>query len=120
MYRFPEGFDGGFLLGKTLELVCFSANQVCLHFNDNVLIVIEEAFSYRQINNGDKAEVVQEVPVKDSNLMQLLEQTVSDVLTNTDGTLTLRFGNGDVVRCFAAATNYECYHIWNGDVHVVL
>lgn len=120
MYKFPFGFDGAFLVGRTLELVCFSANQVYLHFDNHVKIVIESAFSYRRHNSGKTTECVCEVPVSSSDLMQLLEQKVTTVHADRDGNLTLAFANGDIVKCLATLPNYECYHIWNGDSELTI
>jgi hypothetical protein len=47
MYGLPKDFDGGFLVGRTLEMVCFSENQMALHFGAEISITIESAFSYR-------------------------------------------------------------------------
>lgn len=120
MFKSPNGFDGRFLLGRTLELICFNSSQVYLHFDARVKIVIESAFSYERLASKDKTVDIHEVPVKQSNLMQLLEQKVSGVTTEKDETLTLTFESGDVLRCYATLPNYECCKIWNDEVVVII
>jgi len=120
MFKFPDEFDGSFLLGKTLEMVCFNTSQVYLHFDERVRIMIESAFSYHRRENSDETEIINKVPVKKSNLMQLLGQKVSGVQTDNDATMTLKFENGDIVKCYATFPNYECYHIWNGTTEVII
>jgi len=61
MYGLPEDFDGTFLQGRELEQVCFSRNQVYLHFGDQVEIMIEGSFSYEE-TPGLAAPIESKVP----------------------------------------------------------
>jgi hypothetical protein len=46
MHGLPKDFDGSFLVGCTLELVCFAEYQVNLHFGDKSCISIFSAYAY--------------------------------------------------------------------------
>ena len=112
MYGLPQDFDGKFLIGRTLEQICFNANQISLQFDADVAITIESRYSYQ-----DAAPAVStptsSVPALQSNLMQLLGQTVERVEGTSDGTLSLLFTNGHRLRCFDDP-HYESYKIRNG------
>ena len=113
MYGLPKDFDGSFLVGRTLETVCFAQFQVYLHFDANITIGIESAYSYR-------TDQVVDVPVQESNLMQLLGSTVSAARGDETGTLSLLFSNGDRLQVFDTTKQYESYTISYGDQVIVV
>src|SRR5262245_30928410 len=113
MYGLPKDFDGGFLAGRTLEMVCFSENQMVLHFGGEVSITIESAFSYRD------AQVVN-VPVHESNVMELLGSSVSGAQGDADGTLSLIFDNGQSLKVYDTTQQYESYSIAYGDKVIIV
>jgi hypothetical protein len=113
MYGLPKDFDGSFLVGRTLELVCFSQNQMSLHFSDDITITIESAFSY-------KIDQIVDVPVQQSNLMELLGSSVSVAQGDENGTLSLLFDNGATLKVFDTTKQYESYTIsYGGKVIIV-
>jgi hypothetical protein len=119
MYGLPENFDGSFLIGKTLEMVCFNVSQLYLHFSNHIIITIESSFSYRDADSQSLARPIN-VPVKESNLMQLLGHLISKASGDQDGTLTLVFDNGEVFKCFDSSKNFESYQIKYGDQLIVV
>ena len=105
MYGLPADFDGKMLLGRTLEQVCFSANQIALHFDGDVSIVVEGELLHQGPNlspNGPS-----QVPIQTSNLMQLVENAVTEVIAEKNGTLYLSFGNNHALKIFDNLRNYE-------------
>jgi hypothetical protein len=113
MYGLPKDFDGSFLVGRTLEMVCFNQNQVYLHFDSDITITIESAFSY-------KTEQVIDVPVQESNLMEMLGSTVSVAQGDANGTLSLLFNNGEALKVYDTTKQYESYTIaYGGKVIIV-
>ena len=118
MYGLPKEFDGKFLVGRTLEMVCFNQNQVYLHFDAKVTITVESAFSHQ----GARGEAIRliELPVEVSDLMVLLESSVSDVEGSKDGTLSLFFDNGHILRIYDDSPQYESYKIENGDAVIIV
>lgn len=110
MYGLPSDFDAKFLFERTLEQICFNQNQIALHFDDNISIIVESAFSHDGNQPPSETRVI-EVPVSHSDLMQLVGFSVSDASGDKDGTLTLVFDNGHVFRCFDTSPKYESYKI---------
>ena len=113
MYGLPKDFDGSFLVGRTLEMVCFNQNQVYLHFDANTTISIESAFSY-------KTEEVVDVPVQESNLMEILGSAVSIAQGDANGTLSLLFNNGDTLKVYDTTQQYESYTISYGHKVIIV
>src|SRR5262245_33308849 len=99
MYGLPEDFDGMFLLGRELEQICFTKNQVSLHFGEQIEITIEGSFSYEEAPRAITA-VVSRLPLRQSDLMKLLGAVVSGVRGTREGTLQLDFDNGHRLSCF--------------------
>ena len=106
MYKLPYNFDGSFLIGRILEQVCFNLNQICLHFDNNVSIVVESSFSYQYLDCEQNCQLI-DVPVLKSDIMQLLGEQVSHVSGDEKGTLSLIFDNGHIFRCYDTSTQYE-------------
>lgn len=119
MYGLPENFDASFFVGRTLEMIRFNANQIYLHFDDHMTITIEGSFSHQHARSSTNPQVVS-VPVKQSALMQLLEQKVISVSADRDGTLTLVFDDGQIFTCYDQSANYESYQIKHGDEVIVV
>jgi primase-polymerase (primpol)-like protein len=113
MYGLPKDFDGSFLVGRTLNLVCFSQNQMSFHFDDDITITVESAFSYKT------AQVV-DVPVQESNLMELLGSAVSVARGEADGTLSLLFNNGQTLKVYDTTKQYESYTITYGGKVIIV
>jgi hypothetical protein len=91
---------------------------VYLHFDRQVTIKIEGEFSH-QAGAVQSGAGLMRMPVSESRLMGLLEDSISSAAAEGSGTLVLVFDNGHVLRCFETA-GYESYEIKNGnDVLVV-
>lgn len=113
MYGLPVNFDGSFLVGHTLEMICFNWNQIYLHFDNQLTIKIEGEFSYGP-RLGDELDVKPvRMPITESKLMHLLERSISQATGNENGTLTIIFDNGHTLRCFESP-GYESYEIKRG------
>jgi len=106
-----------FLKAKQLELICFAAYSIYLHFDDKIIITIEGAFQHSI--QGNKTQSLKcTFPLVGSNLMRLLTQKVKEVRNQSDGTLELDFSNGDVLIIYGDNGPYEAYHIKHGE-HVI-
>lgn len=108
MYGLPPDFDPQPLVGRTLEMVCFAAYQLFLHFDGAVLISVGSAYSYPD-------EQRHTLPVSTSALMALIGQAVTGAEGTTDGTLSLQFATGETLRIFDNSPVYESYSIAFGD-----
>jgi hypothetical protein len=118
VYGLPENFDASFLVGQTLEMVSFNANQLYLHFSGHITITVEGTFSYQNVSFQSAQPI--HVPVQESNLMQLLEHTVSQASGDRNGTLSLAFDNGQIFQCFDSSKGYESYQIKIGEKVIVV
>ena len=114
MYGLPKDFDGSIFVGKTVVLVSFSVNTIHITFEGDVSITLQSSFEYRDSAQQTDDVCTQQVPVKESRLMQLAGRIVERVETNTDGTLTLHISGGHLLRCFDDSPNYESYSITHG------
>ena len=76
MHGLPADFDGGMLRGRALEQICFNQNQVALHFDNDVGIVIESSFLHQTEDRLSTQRAVH-VPVSTSDLMGLLGSSVT-------------------------------------------
>jgi len=117
MYGLPKDFKGEFLVGRTLELICFAQYQVNLHFDENVSIVVESALSHQESSNSAIRRV--KIPVAQSDLMVLLGHSILKAFGDDEGTLTIEFDNGRVLQCFDQPA-YEAYHIIQGEDEIIV
>ncbi|MHB8755297.1 MAG: DUF6188 family protein [Candidatus Acidiferrales bacterium] len=118
MYGLPANFDSSFLVGRNLEMICFSSSQVYLHFDDQVTITIEGEFSYQLQRSEPDVQAIH-MPIMESKLMHLLEHSISEAAGDGNGTLTLVFDNGHVLKCFEAS-GYESYQIKHGAARLIV
>ena len=119
MYRLPRDFDPAVLVGQRFEQVCFSENQLWLHFDARIKIGIESSFTCRSRLSPINLTVMK-VPVSESNLMQLLGKTITKASGNEDGTLSLVFENGDELQVFDDSSEYESYRIVVGTREIIV
>lgn len=113
MYGLPKDFDGSFLVGRSLEMVCFAQYQIYLHFDENILITVASAFSY-------KDDFVVAVPVRESALMELVGSSVLAATGDEDGTLSLLFNNGQTLKVLDTSKHYESYTIAHGSNEIII
>lgn len=108
IYGLPQDFDGSFLVGKELEMVCFCQVQLYLHFAGKIIITVSSAIS------RDDGQII-DVPIEYSNLMRMIGLLVASAEGPTDGTLTIHFENGEVLKVYDNSPNFESYSITYGD-----
>jgi hypothetical protein len=111
MYGLPDNFTADFVVGRVLEMICFAKHHVTLHFDGNVSVTIRSAFS---VTTGQQVCMVV-IPCNESNLMQLLEARVIEAAGTTDGTLTMNFMGGEVLKVYDNSRQYESYEIRQGE-----
>jgi hypothetical protein len=110
MHRLPKDFDASVMAGRTLEQVCFNSNQIALHFDDGLSIVIESAYSHVTDPTIGGHHILA-IPVSTSDLMQLLQCRVSRASGDDQGTLTLLFENDQTLKIYDTSNEYESYTI---------
>lgn len=118
MYGLPPDFDATVIMGKRLDLVCFSANTITLSFEGYILITIMGSFTYQK--NLNVIANKQSVPVSCSALMSLTDKVVQHAEGSQDGTLTLHFDNGHVLTLLDDSQEYESYNIRVGSKEIIV
>jgi hypothetical protein len=114
MYGLPADFDGAFFTGRVVEEVSFTTSSIVISFDQRVAITIESAFEHVVDAMPGQSQIVY-VPVCESKLMALIGLPVRATEAKQDGTLTLFFDGGQILRCIDDKPNYESYIIRNGD-----
>jgi hypothetical protein len=119
MYKLPKSFDGAFFIGRTLELQSFSFNAVLFAFDMNVSITVYSSLQHK-FGQFDRSSTVQNVPLTESRLMQLVGHTLTSVEGDANGTLTVEFDNGHVVQVFDDSPDFESYIIFDGEAEIIV
>ena len=120
MYGLPEDFDGEMFVGRTIEQVCFTANQVAIHFDDDMNLVIEGEFSLAGAGAGvsgagDEGVHSGSTATPRHALARLVGAKVVRARGTRDGTLTIECESGDVLQVFDVSPMYQAYTISHRD-----
>ena len=120
MYGLPRNFDPTLFVGRTIELVSFTSNTVHLAFSgDRCSLTIESSFEHNPGVTG-RERVHSEVPVVESGLMRLVGRSVAIAEVEGEGTLFLRFDDGQTLRLFDDSEEYESYRIDCNGLEIVV
>jgi len=113
MYGLPNDFNFDFFIGLTLEMVCVNANQIYLHFDRDVSLTIEDAYSLQD----ERFDILSQLraPEVRLDLFALIERSLVSATGEKSGTLILGFDNGAIFRCYDLSDQYESYRITNGN-----
>ncbi len=76
-----------------VQSICFATYSVCLHFDNGMLISIENDFQFFDEGVGEDPPYIR-FPLNHSSLMTIIETTVVDASIDESKTLRLRFSNG--------------------------
>lgn len=109
MYDLPQNVSLDFLVGRELELVCFGAYVVTLHFSGGPQIQIEGGFEHGSA--ADREIVRGAFPLSESQLMRLITHRVTTIEARPNGTLTLVFSNDDRLTIDGNVGPYESYQV---------
>ena len=113
MYTFPTEFDANALVGRTLEMICFNANQIYFHFGQRDVICAESAFRFGRSGSGSKLTDVP-VPSQESDLMKTIEHRIVAASVSDGHILTLHFDEGSVLEFRDVWGTYESYSVTLG------
>jgi len=117
MYPFPAEFDVGQFRFVELEMVCFAANAMNLHFGRKLSLTVGCEFEY--CDEGMGAATRSDFPLRSSNLIQLIGSRVTEASVSGKATLVLRFNSGAVLRIHPDAA-YESYRIKQDDQEFII
>jgi hypothetical protein len=119
MYKFPDDFDGRAFVGRTLEMICFNANQVYLHFDKKVSICAESSFLLSK-HSSDEDRVIVSIPLKNSEMVELLDHSVTEIAISDRRNLTLRFDHGQSLSFVDQSELYESFRFVIGDTTIIV
>ena len=94
-------------------------SHVIVRFDHEVSIVEESAISCGDEAEGRAIEVMQ-VPILRWDFMRLLEHSTVAPFGDANGTLSLRFDNGETFKCYESLANFECYRIICGQQSTIV
>lgn len=111
MYGLKPDVDLSFFLGKELIQVAVGPYDVQFHFHESVSLSVQNRIEH--ISEGVETEWDgdENKPLAAASLLGLIGSSVTSVQGDSDGTLTLRFSNGDLLRVFDDNEHYESYQI---------
>jgi Family of unknown function (DUF6188) len=117
MHGLPEGLDLSFFVGKRLQKITFVEANIFFGFEGNVRITAMSSIQHQQMSDAhcNRIGVKQSLPVNHSTLMSLLEKTVTEGHGDEEGTLSLTFNDGQVLRFFDDTPGYESYSFTDGE-----
>jgi hypothetical protein len=118
MYGIPIDFPKDMFLGKTIELISFSNNQVTIHFDADISISVESSFSL--VAAGEECNI-QTFPLKTSNLIRIIGEEVKDIkFEDSYRTILFFLTDGDELRCYDDSTEYESLKINLSDREIII
>ena len=125
MYGLPADFNSDMFVCRTIEQVCFTVNQIAVHFDDDLHLVIGGDFSLRDgegavTSAADQDEGSDGSAAIRGRLTRLLHARVVEASASKDGTLILECVPQIVSRVVDASPLYESYSVsWRGQTWVV-
>ena len=118
MYPPPEDIITQ-LIGHTIELVSFGKYVVHLSFGNGDMLSVACPFRFY---SGETVmdSPVHEFPLTNSSLVRTVGSSINHAECDSDGSLRLRFTNGDVLIAYANDPSYEAYTLFLGGKEYVV
>ena len=105
--------------GCDVDAISFYRYEAHLAFENRSRLSFSAPFRFAERQLLSDAPIL-EFPLSESKLVRLLGCQVSEVKCDTDGTLELRFSNGDVLIVYANDPSYEAYTVSIGGKEYVV
>ena len=110
MYGLPESFDATVFVGRSVEQVCFTTNQITVHFDDDLHVTIQGEFSLRFAGgtasaSGDESVGCSGPLIARHRLVALIGSEVVSAVGTREGTLTVEWKSGEV---FSFSMSHRC------------
>lgn len=118
MFGLRADVDLTFLVGRTLEQVCFGLHDLILNFDAQTSILITSC-----IEIGSKSgELRRHTDFRDGapGLLLFVDDVVTKANGSSDGTLTLDFGGGGSLIIYDDSRQFESYVIKAGQRTIVV
>lgn len=118
MYGLPKNIDLSFLVGRELLQVCIGSNDLILHFDDRVSILITSNCHWKSIS-GVGVEI--DSYAESANMIcRPLGSKILNATSDESGTLSMKFSNGDAFMLFDDSQQFESYVIECPDRRIVV
>jgi hypothetical protein len=106
-------------VGTELVQICFSANQLTLHFGIELGISIQSSLSFKRFGVDIEPRLLS-LPICESDLMVVVGDCVVQAASNSEGTLFLSFVGGHEIAVFDDSYTYESYQIRMGNKVIIV
>jgi Family of unknown function (DUF6188) len=117
MYGLPKDIDLKFFEQQELLQICVGRREVILNFASALTLTVQSRFACSGVNQPNPTEL----PLSASGLLPLIGAHVVAAEGTSDGTLKLKFSNGDDLVVYDDDPNYESYVITrNGETIVIV
>ncbi|PYV51814.1 MAG: hypothetical protein DMG98_25330 [Acidobacteria bacterium] len=121
MYGLPKDFDGSRLVGRFLQQICYGVGQIQLRFDEALTIAVTSSFLYKNpAASQPKKIAIPGPPAIQCDLLHLLHHSIVKAFGDDEGTLTMEFDDGHVLRCLDDQPGYEAYEIKMGDESIIV
>jgi hypothetical protein len=97
------------LLGKIADFVCVTESAISVQFEDGTTIRVAGDYSVLPAAGLTVKRIT--APKVDAELFKMLQQTISTASRESDGTLTIAFENGRILKCYVSRDALRGYEI---------
>jgi Family of unknown function (DUF6188) len=117
MYGLPHDIDLAFFIQQTLLQVCIGACDLILNF-EGVSVTVTSSVGFADSTGAFRR--YDDFPRAASDLVTLLNQSVTSAEGDNAGTLTLRFDGAATLSIYDDSKQYESYTVKNGAQIIVV
>jgi hypothetical protein len=113
--QLPHDFNVQVFVGLTVTQICVNANQLKLHFDNEILLVVENAVCWTRPASAGLPGLRITVPEFDPTILTVIQQRVASAQARSDCSLVFVFESGDMLEIPTDVPMYESYAIYHGD-----
>jgi len=118
MHGVPENLDLSPLQGTTLTEIGIGQYQITFNFDSTSSVAVEGGWELVD-SDGRVIDCSQEHESRSAYKVHVcIGREVSNVVVNHPESVEFTFDNGYTLRVFDDSTQYECFHIEPGDIHI--
>jgi hypothetical protein len=118
MHRLPPDLDLSFFKDKPLLQVCIGANELILHFDDDVSITVTSRIAVR--GPLERQDTYEDFSKAAPAVLSLLNDVVTMAEGDAAGTLALAFRSGICLEFHDTSDHYESYLVRHSDKTIVV
>jgi len=118
MYGIPTDVDLSFFSNATLQQVCIGENEVILHFDSDIMVMVTSTICVTSADGLQTAFT--DAKAGGATLLNLLGNAVRVAMAGTDGTLKLTWKGGDILEILDTWKEFESYTVRHGESLLVV